>query len=132
MSADTSAGGVAAVVAEWRSLVVDWARYREGCSPEGDALELACDLITALASDLAEYRQSADLRWRADLRAIAAWQAAGEGRELTWPGHADLCVWLLGERDQLAALYEDADLRRQVLANALAAATDHDNRAVTP
>ncbi len=31
------------------------------------------------------------------MRAIKRWQADGEGRELTWPDHTDLCVWLLDQ-----------------------------------
>lgn len=44
-----------------------------------------------------------DRRWQADMRAIKRWQGAGPGRELTWPDHADLVVWLLEENDKLLA-----------------------------
>lgn len=54
-------------------------------------------------SELEELRQSFELRWAADQRAISRWQAAGEGRELTWPDHADLVVWLLGQLEALGA-----------------------------
>lgn len=54
----------------------------------------------ALAAELAERQASFDLRWDADMRAIAMWQEA-TGEELKWPNHADLCVWLM---EQLAAL----------------------------
>lgn len=61
-----------------------------------------------------------DLRWEADMRAIKRWQAAEPGRELTWPDHADLCVWLLERReDDLArftaamkAMEEELDRRQ--------------------
>ncbi len=43
------------------------------------------------------------MRWNADMRAIKMWQAAGPGRDLTWPDHADLLVWLLGELDKKEA-----------------------------
>jgi hypothetical protein len=47
------------------------------------------------ANDNEEDLQSAlDLRWKADMRAIARWSAA-TGKNLTLPDHADLCVWLL-------------------------------------
>lgn len=36
-----------------------------------------------------------NLRWEADMRAIKRWQAAHPGRELVWPDHADMVVWLL-------------------------------------
>ena len=56
-----------------------------------------------LKAELAAARQEAvdlqagfDLRWKADMRAIKAWQDS-TGRKLVWPDHADLCVWLLSE-----------------------------------
>lgn len=36
----------------------------------------------ALKADIAQRKASFDLRWKADMRAIAAWRLAGEGREL--------------------------------------------------
>ena len=42
------------------------------------------------------YKASFDLRWKADMRAIKRWQAEDESRELTWPDHADMVLWLLG------------------------------------
>lgn len=36
-----------------------------------------------------------DLQWAADMRGIKMWQAAGEGRELTWPDQGSLVAWLL-------------------------------------
>lgn len=41
-----------------------------------------------------ELEYTFDLRWKADMRGIERWQAA-TGRQLTWPDHADLVVWLL-------------------------------------
>lgn len=49
-----------------------------------------------LETKIQEHEQSFNLRWQADIRAIKAWHAAG-GDELTWPDHANLCVWLMGE-----------------------------------
>ena len=46
-------------------------------------------------------------RWDADQRAIARWQAA-TGRERTWPDHADMVVWLLGEVDRLTRERDEA------------------------
>src|SRR5574337_1013278 len=54
-------------------------------------------------AELAEMKQSFDLRWKADMRAIDHWRREHPGDDLTWPDHADLCVWLMGE---LAALRE--------------------------
>lgn len=50
-----------------------------------------------------EHDQSFDLRWKADMRAIKRWQEAHPGNDLTWPDHADLCVWLLEQLDARAA-----------------------------
>lgn len=49
-----------------------------------------------------EHDQSFDLRWKADMRAIKRWQEAHPGNDLTWPDHADLCVWLLEQLDARA------------------------------
>jgi hypothetical protein len=42
----------------------------------------------------AEMQATFDLRWKADMSAINAWQEK-TGETLTWPDHADLCIWLL-------------------------------------
>ncbi|AUN31996.1 hypothetical protein [Niveispirillum cyanobacteriorum] len=52
----------------------------------------------AIYKDMAEMAAGFMLRWRADMRAIARWQAA-TGRVMTWPDHADLCVWLMEQLD---------------------------------
>lgn len=49
--------------------------------------------------EIAEQDASFDLRWKADMRAIKRWQET-TGEELTWPDHADLCVWLMEQLDQ--------------------------------
>lgn len=66
----------------------------------------AMDLIIEQALEIrdlrrraAEDRASFDLRWAADMRAIKRWQAA-TGKLLTWPDHADLVVWLLGQLEK--------------------------------
>lgn len=51
--------------------------------------------------EIDERQASFDLRWKADMRAIKAWQAAHPGKERTWPDHADLCVWLMDEIERL-------------------------------
>ena len=51
--------------------------------------------LRRIADDIEEHRYSFDLRWKADMRAIERWQGAHPGKELVWPDHADLVVWLL-------------------------------------
>ncbi len=64
--------------------------------------EREADLATArrqlaeAATERDELQASADLRWKADMRAIHRWQSA-TGKDLVWPDHADLCVWLMGQ-----------------------------------
>lgn len=53
---------------------------------------------------------SFELRHRADMRAIARWQAA-TGRDMEWPDHADLVVWLLERLE--AAECRATELERQ-------------------
>jgi hypothetical protein len=55
----------------------------------------ARDLLTEAADELQSPEAIFNLRWDADLRAIRRWRAAGTGRELKMPDHADLVVWLL-------------------------------------
>lgn len=56
-----------------------------------------CDCIEARVH-AAEMTAGFNLRWKADMRAIKRWQAA-TGRDLVWPDHADLVVWLLEQLD---------------------------------
>jgi hypothetical protein len=63
-------------------------------------------LISEAADEIEEHDQSFDLRWKADMRAIKRWQAEKPGLELTWPDHADLCVWLLEQNDRLRTALE--------------------------
>lgn len=60
--------------------------------------------LKVVIEELAERDRSFDLRWKADMRAIKRWQAEKPAeRELVWPDHADLCVWLMGRLDSLEA-----------------------------
>lgn len=52
--------------------------------------------ITRLTDELAEMQAIFDSRWNADMRAILLWQQE-TNRTQTWPDHADLVVWLLGQ-----------------------------------
>ena len=45
--------------------------------------------------ELAAMQQSFAIRWAADMRAIQRWQAERPDREVIWPDHVDLVVWLL-------------------------------------
>lgn len=57
-------------------------------------VENLCDDWNTMHTELAERDQSFDIRWNADMRAIKKWHDAG-GDPMTWPDHADLCVWLM-------------------------------------
>jgi hypothetical protein len=65
-------------------------------------LERKSELIAQLTAELEERTEerdnlqvSFDLRWKADMRAIKAWQTAHPGSDLVWPDHVDLCLWLM-------------------------------------
>lgn len=54
--------------------------------------------IKSLREELAERDASFDLRWKADMRAIARWREESPvERDLLWPDHADKVVWLMGQ-----------------------------------
>jgi hypothetical protein len=57
------------------------------------------ELLNEAADEIEGQEQSFDLRWNADMRAIKRWQAAHPGKELVWPDHADLVVWLMEQLD---------------------------------
>jgi hypothetical protein len=61
------------------------------------------------ADQIEEHEQSFNLRWKADMRAIRRWQEAHPGNDLTWPDHADLCVWLLEQLETKAIPEPGAD-----------------------
>lgn len=58
--------------------------------------------IAELEAELDERDKSFDLRHQSDMRAIAMWQKA-TGKELAWPSHDDLCVWLMQQNAELEA-----------------------------
>lgn len=51
--------------------------------------------IVALAETGADELAGFDIRWNADMRAIARWREAHPGNDLVLPDHADLVVWLM-------------------------------------
>lgn len=57
------------------------------------------DQRAAAIAERDDLQRTFDLRWAADQRAIKRWQAAHPGKELVWPDHADMVVWLLGRLD---------------------------------
>lgn len=52
-----------------------------------------------LREELKDMQATFDLRWKADMRAIAKWREQ-TGKELVMPDHADLCIWLLERLEQ--------------------------------
>jgi hypothetical protein len=82
--------------------------------------------LLELGSEADDLQRTFDLRWAADMRAIKIWQAAGEGRELTWPDHADLVVFLLGQIESSRAEEREACARAlQLFHDAWADAKEH-------
>ena len=58
--------------------------------------------MSALRSQLADLQTTLNMRWDADQRAIARWKAEKPAeRDLTWPDHVDLVVWLAEENDRI-------------------------------
>lgn len=85
-----------AMVGRWR--VWDDADHVFTSLPEALIAE-----VDRLTGELMGYRRSFQLRWAADKRAIQRWRKEAPERELVWPDHADLVVWLLGQLRELAA-----------------------------
>lgn len=56
--------------------------------------------LRALLAERDDLQRTFELRWQADQRAIKAWQAAHPGRDLVWPNHADMVMWLMTEREK--------------------------------
>jgi hypothetical protein len=90
------------------------------CMSQGAAHSLLTEIrddyeqrLAAVSAERDELQASFDLRWNADMKAIARWQES-TGRELVWPDHADLCVWLMQEIKRVGA--ERDELRQQLAA----------------
>lgn len=80
----------------------------EAVSPHQRSLDVRT-LLLALEEaerERGELRQTFDLQWQADMRAIKAWQAAGPGRDLTWPDRSKLTEWLLEQLQEAAKVVE--------------------------
>ena len=83
-------------------------------TPENQIVSLVHPYHLACAlRELDEMEASFDLRWKADMRGIERWRKEKpKERDLTWPDHADMVVWLMVELDQLESL--NADLRKEI------------------
>lgn len=55
-------------------------------------------------TDIKEREQAFEIHWNATRTATKLWQEQHPGQEGTWPDHANLCVWLMG---QLEAIREE-------------------------
>lgn len=58
-----------------------------------------------LDEEIADHDIGFNLRWDADMRAIKRWQAE-TGRDLVWPDHADMVVWLLNKLDEICDVHD--------------------------
>ena len=76
-----------------------------------------------VADRIEELEHIFTVRREAGTRALKMWQDANPGNDLTWPDHADLCVWLMEKVKQAADRIEE-------LEKALARIAKHDLQAV--
>lgn len=92
------------------------ARWRDGNHTWHDVKRLIDSLKSARA-EAKELQAGFDLRWKADMRAIAMWRGDDPTRQLTMPDHTDLCVWLLnlncGHLEQIATLRRERAALRE-------------------
>lgn len=58
-----------------------------------------------LDEEIADHDIGFNLRWDADMRAIKRWQSE-TGRDLVWPDHADMVVWLLNKVDEICDVHD--------------------------
>ncbi len=80
-------------------------RLADGREP--DAWFLLRRLDEARAEN-ADTQRTFDLMWKADQRAIKAWQDANPGNEMVWPDRAKLTTWLLERAALHDVLFADA------------------------
>ena len=62
----------------------------------------AADALEAQAERIAEQDYVLEMKWRAEERAIRAWQEK-TGERMTWPDQAKLVEWLMDELDAARA-----------------------------
>jgi hypothetical protein len=68
----------------------------------GEMVFEAADALEAQAERIAEQDFVLEMKWRAEDRAIKAWQAK-TGERMTWPDQAKLVEWLMDELDAARA-----------------------------
>lgn len=90
----------AANAAEQTEVEMLIAELRQRLMIGGATVELSGQEIDLLCETIEDHEQHFDLCWKADMRAIKRWQAE-TGRDLTWPDHVELVIWLGQERDKL-------------------------------
>lgn len=78
-----------------------WTHRKDRIRRLVSALDQAANTISRLKGERDELQRTFDLRWQADQRAIALWQALNPGTDLTWPDRTDMVVWLLETLDQI-------------------------------
>ena len=89
-------------------LKLDWAWWDDSYSfprkpsPQRIEIKRLRHRLKRARLDVEGFEKTFRLRWDADMRAIKRWQAAAPGRELTWPDHADMVVWMLETQDAIA------------------------------
>lgn len=69
------------------------------------ALSRVRPAVNRIREENHEWQASFDLRWKADCRARERWQAAHPDQPLTWPDHADMCVWLMEQLEARSRCY---------------------------
>jgi hypothetical protein len=74
-------------------------------------LDAARAQLEAVTEERDEFQHSFNVRWDADMRAIKRWQK-DTGKELTWPDHADMVVWLLEQLEAVKSLVSNPNIYR--------------------
>ena len=74
---------------------------------EASARREAADEIERLQKINSELEDIFEKVWDADMRAIAAWQAANPGNDMVWPDRSELTLWLLSEIERLRTALSD-------------------------
>lgn len=90
-------------VVESKDVPGEW--QAEAIGPDGEIFIALFSGSNArdFAEEYAEREQLFNLRWDSDMRAIKRWQDK-TGKTLTWPDHADLCVWLMERIEKYESL----------------------------
>lgn len=93
--------GIAATIAD--RIKIANAEYAAALTPSPlPATQEDAERSGAGVSDAVELQEAFDMRWKADMRAVAMWRAENPSNDLVLPDHADLVVWLLDQGDAIA------------------------------